>query len=180
MRTLQRHYQPLKLLLWAAVITAAVGLDRYTKLLASALLKPIGSYPLWKDVFHLTYVENTGAAFGSFKDARWVFMVLSSIAVVVIIIYLVIKFRQTPVFMGIALSLIAAGGIGNMIDRIWVGYVVDFFDFTLIDFAVFNVADSCITVGASLMILYMLVMEIKQAKSHASSDGVKNSVESKE
>jgi signal peptidase II len=164
MFSLHEDNRPLKLALWAAVIAAAVALDQYTKYLAVAMLKPIGSYPLWQDVFHLTYVENTGAAFGILRDRRWIFMVLSAVAVVAIIVYLIVKSSQTPIFAGIALSLIAAGGIGNMIDRIKVGYVVDFFDFTLIDFAVFNVADSCVTVGSVLMILYMIATEIKAAK----------------
>lgn len=164
MFSLHEDNRPLRLALWTAVIAVAVALDQYTKYLAVAMLKPIGSYPLWQDVFHLTYVENTGAAFGILRDRRWIFMVLSAVAVVAIIVYLIVKGSQTPIFAGIALSLIAAGGIGNMIDRIKVGYVVDFFDFTLIDFAVFNVADSCVTVGSVLMILYMIVSEIKAAK----------------
>lgn len=164
MFSLQEDNRPLKLSLWAAIIAVMVALDQYTKYLAVAMLKPIGSYPLLKDVFHLTYVENTGAAFGILRDRRWIFMVLSAIAVIAIFVYLIVKCSQTPLFAGIALSLIAAGGIGNMIDRIKVGYVVDFFDFTLIDFAVFNVADSCVTVGSVLMIIYMIVSEIKAVK----------------
>lgn len=165
--------------LWAAVIAAGVALDQYTKFLAANLLQPIGSYPLIKDVFHLTYVENTGAAFGMLRDYRWVFMILSSVAVVGILVFLIIKWAQTSMFPGVALSLIAAGGIGNMIDRIKFGYVVDFFDFTLIHFAVFNVADSCVTVGASILIIYMIASEIKQAKSSAPEREAKKPVDSK-
>lgn len=165
MRPLHENNRLLKLFVWAAVIAASVTLDQYTKRLAVEKLKPIGSYPLWEGVFHLTYVENTGAAFGILREHRWVFMLLSAIAVVGIIGYLVARCKQTSMFEGIMLSLIAAGGIGNMIDRLKDGFVVDFFDFTLINFAVFNVADSCVTVGAALMIAYLVASEIKESKA---------------
>ena len=165
MLSLHEDSRPLKLAVWAILTAALVALDQYTKHLAVEMLKPIGSYPLWEGVFHLTYVENTGAAFGILRGHRWVFMLLSGIAVAAIVIYLVVRCRQTPMFEGIMLSLIAAGGIGNMIDRLIDGFVVDFFDFTLINFAVFNVADSCVTVGAVLLIIYLIAAELKEAKS---------------
>lgn len=165
MLSLREDNRPLKLVLWFALVAALVAVDQYTKHLAVTMLKPIGSYPLWEGVFHLTYVENTGAAFGILRDHRWVFMLLSTIAVVAILIYLIVRSKQTSLFEGIMLSLIAAGGIGNMIDRIKDGFVVDFLDFTLIDFAVFNVADSFVTVGAALMIIYLVATEMREAKN---------------
>ncbi len=170
MTAVKKMSRAAKFTLWMMSIAAVVLLDQYTKQLVVKMLKPIGSYPLWKDVFHLTYAENTGAAFGILKDARWVFMVLSSIAIIGIIIYMIVESGRISAFAGTALAFIAGGGIGNMIDRIKVGYVVDFFDFTLINFAIFNVADSFVTIGAAMMILYLLVTEIKQAKKNGETE----------
>ena len=140
-----------------------------TKWLAVARLKGQASFPLWEGVLHFTYVENTGAAFGSFKDHRWVFMVVSSVAIIALIAYFFwAKPKDMPTI--VALAFITGGGIGNMIDRVLLGYVVDFIDFTLIDFAVFNVADSFVCVGVGLMILAMLrtmAQESKAAKASA-------------
>lgn len=149
----------MQMVIYAAVMAVVVFADQLTKWLASTYLKEIGSLPLIQDVFHLTYVENTGAAFGILKNARWVFIVISAAAIVAVIAFMAYQTHRRvriPVLAGISLSLIAGGGIGNMIDRLMLGYVIDFFDFTLINFAVFNVADSCVTVGVVLMVIYII------------------------
>ena len=142
-------------ILFFTVCTVVVLLDQLTKAIVVRDLMPIGDYPLWKDVFHFTYVENTGAAWGMLKDARWVFMVFSVIAIVGIAAILVF-WKQITVLPGIALSMIAGGGIGNMIDRIVRKYVVDFLYFKLIRFPVFNVADAFVCIGVALLIIYMI------------------------
>jgi signal peptidase II len=150
-----------------AVIAGVVCLDQLTKWLAVVCLQGEASFPLWKDVLHFTYVENTGMAFGMLKDHRWVFMVFSTIAIVALMVYL-FRFRPEGLWMQVSMAMIIGGGIGNMIDRIFLGYVVDFIDFTLINFAVFNVADSFVCVGAGIMILCLvidLVKEIKQERA---------------
>ena len=106
-------------------------------------------------------------AFGMMKDHRWVFMVFSSIAIIALLVYL-FRFRPKSRWMQISMAFIIGGGIGNMIDRIILGYVVDFIDFTLINFAVFNIADSFVCIGAGMMIVYLvidLVREIKLEKA---------------
>lgn len=149
------------------LITAfVVVIDQWTKQLAVANLKPIATKPLIEGVLHLTYVENTGAAFGMMKDHRWIFMVTSTIAVIGILIFMMgwyKKYHDPLLFTGLA--FIAGGGIGNMIDRIALGYVVDFVDFRLINFAVFNGADSFVCVGAGLILLWVILTEIKEKKS---------------
>ncbi len=150
-----------------AIIAGVIGLDQLTKWLAVVNLQGEPSFPLWRDVLHFTYAENTGMAFGMLKDHRWVFMVFSTIAIVALAVYL-FRFRPESRWMQISMAFIIGGGIGNMIDRIFLGYVVDFIDFTLINFAVFNVADSFVCVGAGMMILYLvidLVREIKLEKA---------------
>ena len=149
---------------WLLLIVGAVGLDQLTKWLAVTCLKGGESFPLWQDVLHFTYVENTGAAFGSFKDQRWVFMIVSTIAIVALVAYY-FYFKPQDKLTVTALAFITGGGIGNMIDRVMMGYVVDFIDFTLIDFAVFNVADSFVCVGVGLMFLALILNERKEAQA---------------
>lgn len=146
-----------------AVIAGVVCLDQLTKWLAVVCLQGEASFPLWKDVLHFTYVENTGMAFGMMKDHRWVFMVFSTIAIVALSVYL-FRFRPEGKWMQISMAMIIGGGIGNMIDRVLLGYVVDFIDFALINFAVFNVADSFVCVGAGIMILCLVIDLIKEIK----------------
>ena len=146
-----------------AVIAAVIGLDQLTKWLTVVNLEEYESFPVWQDVFHFTYVKNTGMAFGMLKDHRWVFMVFSTIAIIALIIYL-FRFRPESRWMQISMAMIIGGGIGNMIDRILLGYVIDFIDVTLINFAVFNVADSFVCVGAGIMIVCLIIDLIKEIK----------------
>ncbi len=157
------------MLIWLAVIIVTVFLDQLTKYLTVLHLKPIDTLPIIEDVLHLTYVENTGAAFGMMKDARWVFMVTSTVAIIGILGYMIhrvyIKKEKMPWMEALSLSLIVGGGIGNMIDRTMLGYVVDMIDCRFINFAVFNVADSFVCIGAGLMILYLIILTVKEYKA---------------
>ena len=157
------------MIIWLAVIIVAVFLDQLTKYLTVLHLKPIDTFPIIEDVLHLTYVENTGAAFGMMKDARWVFMITSSVAIVAILVYMFYRtyVKKEPLHWMEALSLtfIVGGGIGNMIDRTVLGYVVDMIDCRFINFAVFNVADSFVCIGAGLMILHLILEMVKEAKA---------------
>ena len=156
------------MIIWLAVIIVAVFLDQLTKYLTVLHLKPVDTVPIIKDVIHLTYVENTGAAFGMMKDARWIFMITSTVAIIGILVYLFWK-KPTSKLECLSLSFIVGGGIGNMIDRTVLGYVVDMIDFRLINFAVFNVADSFVCVGAGLMILHLILEMVKEAKAEKAS-----------
>ena len=158
-----KKLKPIYYIVFTAVIIGGIVLDHLSKLLAVKLLAPIGSVPLWEGVLHLTYVENRGAAFGMLAEHRWVFMSISTIAIIAIAIYLY-SGRNTSKLYTSALMLIVSGGIGNMIDRIALGYVVDFIDFALIDFAVFNIADSLVCIGAGLLVLALVLDIIKEAK----------------
>lgn len=138
-----------------AIICGSVALDQLTKWIAVLYLRPVESVPLWEGVLHLTYVENRGAAWGMLADHRWVFMVFSTIAIVGLGIYL-FGFSKEPTWVKVSLALVVGGGIGNMIDRVFLGYVVDFIYFAVINFPVFNVADSCVTVGAGILMFYFI------------------------
>ena len=97
---------------------------------------------------------------------RWVFMVVSTVAILAIIAYLVYTAKKKDSMMfRIALCFFAGGGIGNMIDRVALGYVIDFLRFDFIDFPIFNVADSFITIGAALMIVYLITDIISEYRS---------------
>ena len=144
----------IKLFVAALVAAATAVIDRVTKAVVAdsmALGEQIEFIP---GVLRWTYIQNKGAAFGSLSNARWVFMIASCILIVAICVYL-IKARKLNWLSCVSLSLILGGGIGNMIDRIMLGYVVDFIDFYPIPFWrwIFNVADSCVCIGAVLFVI---------------------------
>ena len=132
--------------------------DQWTKSLAVAYLMDKDPFIIIKNVFQLRYLENRGAAFGMMQGQQTFFLITGVIAVV-ILAYIYFKLPWTKRFVplrAVAL-LIASGAVGNMIDRVTLGYVVDFFYFELIDFPIFNVADiyvTCATIVLALLILF--------------------------
>jgi len=124
-------------------------LDQSSKLLAVRSLLLNQSLPLIKGIFHLTLIHNRGAAFGILKNQTPLFIFISISAV--ILIYLALRNNKCKgyTFYNISLALILAGALGNLIDRIRLGCVIDFLDFRI--WPVFNVADSAITIGAILL-----------------------------
>ena len=147
--------------LFSVIIAVGIILDQLTKWLAVTYLQPIwpDSVPIIDGVLQLTYAENTGAAFSMLSDAPWVFKSISAVAIVAMLIYLY-GFKGGRRLQDIALAMIISGGIGNMIDRLALNSVIDFIDFCLIDFAIFNGADSFVCVGAGLLIL-SLILDMK-------------------
>ena len=150
--------RPIDYIFYISLILGCIGVDQLTKWLAATFLERGGTTPIIRGVLHLTYLENTGAAFGMLKNAPWVFNTFSVLAIVALSLYLFLGHASGKLY-EISIIFIVAGGIGNMIDRIALGYVVDFIDFCLINFAIFNGADSFVCIGAGLMIL-ALVREI--------------------
>lgn len=150
------------------VIIAIILIDRASKIWASTVLQPIDTIPLWPGVFHLSYRTNTGAAFSILRQHTEILAVLSFVLSLAMIIYL-IRSRRTSSFhlAHLALAFIIGGAIGNGIDRLVYRYVVDMFDFRLINFAVFNVADSFITVGVILFAVDAIWFEPKRQKKQA-------------
>ena len=143
-------------LLCLIITLGGILIDQLTKLIVATRMDLYESIPIIRDALHITYIHNRGAAFGMLADNRWIFIVVSLITIAVIIGYLLLsKTRDTLTV--VSLSMILSGGIGNMIDRLALGYVVDFIDFCLIDFAIFNGADSFVCVGAALFFLAVLL-----------------------
>ncbi len=152
------------------VIGAVVVLmDLLTKLWAKTCLAKRVTIPVIEEIFHLTYVENRGAAFGVFQGQR-TFFILVALVVAVLVGYIVIKHKNKPWMLSLGLSFLSAGALGNTIDRIWRGYVVDFFDFRLIDFPVFNVADIFVCLGAGLLAVFFVLFEEKYKKRECEHD----------
>mgnify|MGYP001052551373 FL=1 len=148
----------LKQYIFAALgVVILVLLDQYTKLLAIAHLKDQSAFVLWNNVFELHYLENRGAAFGIFQNQRWFFVIMTVVILVIVSWF----YGRTPVEkrylpLRICMVVLTAGAIGNFIDRLTRGYVVDFFYFSLIDFPIFNVADCYVTAGAILLAVLIL------------------------
>ena len=165
LKKLYKKRTPIDYILYSAIILGGILLDQLTKWLSVKFLTAVDTVPLIKGVLHLTYVENTGAAFGMLKDHRWVFILISTVTIVAFLAYLYLGHAESRLY-GISFAMIISGGIGNMIDRLALGYVVDFIDFRLINFAVFNGADSFVCVGAGLMIL-ALILELKREAAAA-------------
>ncbi|MCQ2414350.1 MAG: signal peptidase II [Clostridia bacterium] len=157
--------------LYSAVIALGILADHVSKVLAVKYLLPVSDFPIIRDVFHLTYVENRGAAFGMMADRRWVFIVFSAVAILALTAYLYIGGFSDSKLSGFSVAMIISGGIGNMIERLGRGYVVDFINFEVIDIAVFNLADSFICVGAGLLVLALVIEIVKEEKDKKKNAG---------
>ena len=148
------------------LMAVTVVLDQVSKLLVVANLGLHESIEIIPGILRFTYIQNDGAAFGSMDEHRWVFMVLSTVAIVAILVYLFWKKPQNKLLLA-SLILVTGGGIGNMIDRVALGYVVDFIDFCAfpkIWMWIFNVADSFVCVGAGMLALWMILDTVKEYK----------------
>ena len=141
-----------KSLLIAIIALSVLVLDQLTKLLVAGNMQLGGSIPLIKNIFHLTYIQNTGAAFGVLKGFN-IFLIILSIAVLAAIFCYYKKIAEKDRLVHVLVALILGGIIGNLIDRIRLGYVIDFLDFRI--WPAFNVADSCITIAVIWLIIYL-------------------------
>ena len=136
---------------------ALIVIDQISKYLALNNLANIGSIPIIENIFHLTYVENRGAAFGMFQNNQIVFIIVAVVASIVGLYYIYKK--KLNLLGNISIVLIISGAIGNLIDRVRLGFVVDYFDFRFIWDYVFNVADIFVVVGTILLCIYIIVFE---------------------
>lgn len=150
------------------MITALVGADQLVKYWAVHELQPIGTKEFIHigsfKIFDLTYLENRGAIFGSMSGQRWFLVGFTSLVVLAGIVVL-FKVRNRSKLLSIAIAMFIAGGIGNLIDRIRYAYVVDMFELKLFKFAIFNVADICVTVAFVLLLFYAFVIDPKIEKA---------------
>ena len=141
--------------MYFTLISILIIIDQAIKWISRTKLTKFESYPVIDGFFHFTYVENRGAAFGMLQNKTW-FFVLITFVVVGYMIYFTKKNKNIDKKLTFVLSIITAGAIGKLIDRIWLGFVVDMFDFRGIWQFVFNFADICVVVGGILLIFLII------------------------
>lgn len=147
------------------LVIIIVLFDQITKYFASLSLQDGQAVTLIPRLISLRYHENAGAAWGILSDKRWIFMIVSTVAIIAIIAFMIYTKKQAQSkLLTVSLSFFLGGGIGNMIDRIRLEYVIDFLRFDFFEFPIFNVADSFISVGAGLMVLYLVLDTIREEK----------------
>ena len=135
------------------MMAVMIAADQLIKIWAVDSLTKIDTIPLIQDVLHFTYVENRGAAFGIMQGKVNILLIVTGIFLAVMLVAVLTKKIQGN-FRIWSFSLVIAGGIGNLIDRAYRGFVVDYIDFRLINFPVFNLADCCVCVGVFAVLLY--------------------------
>ena len=141
-----------------AVVFVAVD-QIIKKWAAETLIK--GDIAIIEDVLYLNYTENTGVAFSMFSDNRWILVGVTSIMIIAVLAFF-LSGKVTEKLEIFSLSLLLSGGVGNLIDRISLGYVIDYIDVRIIDFAIFNFADICICVGAFLLCVAVYISDKKE------------------
>lgn len=153
-------------MLYVIILIAAlsIAVDQILKLIVVNALEIGQTVPLIDGVFHFTYIQNFGAAFSILQNRQSFLIIITAIAMAVMAIVAVKNINRYSKLTSVSLALIVGGGIGNIIDRIRMGYVVDFLDFRLIDYPVFNFADCCVVIGAILLVISILLSERKTPK----------------
>ena len=152
----------------AVFAAAAVVLDQVSKYLTVKHIPLHEIVPLWDGVVHLTHLRNTGMAFSMLQGGRWFFLVMTLVVFVLLGVAVKKKWVSHPVSLW-ALAAIAGGAIGNLIDRVRMGYVVDMIEVEFMNFAVFNVADCFVVCGAVLLCIAVFFFE-KEEKTHEPAD----------
>ncbi|MGM9532271.1 signal peptidase II [Intestinibacter sp.] len=147
--------------MYELAIALLIAFDQIIKAWALNDLQYKGSISVINDVFNLTYVENRGAAFGLFQNNQWAFIVVALVASI-IGLYFLHSNKISSKLGKLSVVLIIAGALGNLIDRIRLDYVVDYFDFVFIWNYVFNLADCFIVVGTFLLCVYVIISDNKQ------------------
>ena len=172
---------------WILIIVGVVLFDQVSKMLVVEFLDRDTPFVIIEGIFRFKYSENRGAAFGSFDEQRWVFMIASIVGIIGLCIYLFV-FKPKSKLACTAVSMIIGGGIGNMIDRTFrVGeifegekVVVDFLDFYAFPNvwnAIFNVADSFVCVGAGLLIFWCILSMIQESKAEKLARDAQNTTQ---
>ncbi len=153
------------------IIALLVAVDQLTKVIMRVWLQPVHSIEIIPRFIRFRYVLNTGAAFSMLENARWLFIAITVVFTVACLAALCSRKLQNKYpllknnFLKCTLVLISAGGIGNLIDRIFVGKVVDFIEPVFVNFAVFNFADMLVTVGTIMLAAYLIFDIVRDTKN---------------
>ena len=148
-------------LISTVIAVVLIAIDQIVKNWAEEVLTK-GEIAVIEDVLYFKYAENTGVAFSMFSDNRWMLIGVTSVMLIVVLAFF-LSGKVTDKLEQFSLALILAGGVGNLIDRISLGYVIDFIDVRIINFAIFNIADICICVGAFLLCVAVYISDKKEA-----------------
>ena len=144
-------------------VALLVAVDQIIKILVLKHLKPIGSLPLVDGIVQLNYAENTGAAFGSFSAHTDLLSIFTFLMIIIGLLYLFIKKRKLDVEY-VCIALIIAGGLGNLIDRVFRGFVVDYIEPLFINFAIFNFADILVTCSSVVLVIWLIYEIYREEK----------------
>ncbi|MBP9987986.1 MAG: signal peptidase II [Ruminococcus sp.] len=150
-------------------ITLLTVVDQIIKLIVQNNLQPIGSAPFLDGVVGWHYLRNTGAAFGMLSDSTIILSVFTAL-VLIVAIFLIVSKKITNKFYLFCTVLMVSGGLGNLIDRIFRHYVVDYIEVQFMNFAIFNFADILVTVGAFALIIYLIVDIFRERKNGEKSE----------
>lgn len=144
------------------IIMGVILFDQITKIIASNMMMLDESYEIIDNFFYFTYYHNTGMAWGTFQGARWIFVLITPIILLVVLHFFVYS-KPHEVLTRAGMILVFAGAIGNWIDRLVLGYVRDFIHFIIpiidYNFPVFNIADVAVVMGMGLVILEIIIQE---------------------
>ncbi len=144
-------------ILYSLICLVLIAIDYVTKMQAFEILRGLPSVPVIEGILHFKYCENTGAAFSLFQGKADVLGIVSAVVIIAFIVGLIIEKPKSNLLL-CAMTLLIAGGTGNVIDRFMRGFVVDFIEFKFMTFPIFNVADIYVTIGAGLLILYIITI----------------------
>jgi len=157
------------LYIWITLAVVVV-LDRLSKILVQSNMSLGESIPVIPHFFHLTYILNSGAAFGMLSGKRW-FFIISSILVLGVIIYIQRELPSKNRLMRFCMGLIGGGALGNLLDRLFVGKVIDFLDFKVWSY-IFNIADAALVVGA-ILLAFLILRQDSLTKRDSEKEAVK-------
>lgn len=155
------------------IVAIIISLDRWVKYWVTVNIELGSKVGLLPGFISLTHTQNYGAAFGIFQNARWPLVIVSA-AAVGIIIYLLAKNKIARRVGRISLACVMGGAVGNLIDRLITGYVVDMFEFDFINFAIFNVADIFLTLGGIVFVVWYIWYETKRSAEEKNSGKLDN------
>jgi len=147
-------------LFYYGIVALIVGTDQLVKWVVENQIPLFDRIPLIDNILTLTNIRNTGAAYNLFSQMHWLLVVFPGLIMAMGLVFVALKAKSANSVLMVSFAMIIGGGLGNLIDRILKGYVVDFFDIRIIP--VFNVADICITIGCGLLFIYLIFMDGKQ------------------
>jgi len=159
--------------LYIIIIILIILIDQYIKHLIVGNILVNDSIPIIGNFFQISHIHNYGAAFSILQDKQFFLIATVSVLCIVLFAFLILKRKVYHWSILVGISMIIGGGIGNLIDRINLGYVVDFLRFG--SFPVFNFADMCVVCGSCLLILYIVILEPRSLKNGVAKNGKRTS-----